>query len=709
MHMRLHSLLLSLSLALVSCLPEPSYFFDSTQAVPTVTVYNTSDSLISVQEDGTLSQAGRAPGARIFLEGQGLEAPETTVRFGEAVAELASVVEISGGTRLSVLVPEGPPAGGQVDVTVSNAGGVTRVGAFEYRVDDTDLLKLEVASLAMTGGEGEAPKGRVGLWNHLSPGAVYTLLDEGSLYYSPANRAAEQAVGEPVFWPVSTRVPLNENQAVFAVERVLVTQEHDGAIPYAFTWDRLQAHFRFCSEESSNAPAWEPGARYAITLSGGVLSTPLQYSVQAPEGFEETGNELFPLNIDPSTGVGVININFGLELTLGSTVAPSGARSSVLVELVAFVPGAGFDEQPFVRQRLVLDADSTLESFSLPVEWLQEFPEIHTTCARLGAELVRVRGLNQDESEVLNQYLDAGCVEPDNPLETYRLQAALRVTRHALWALPLRTGLAGCSTPGSCDAEGSLVVDLATQLEVPVDLLAQAVSDCSDRQDNDQDGLIDELDPGCENSDDTDEMSELLVCDDGKDNDGDGKVDARFNIDGDPGCDSPNDDDERGVGICDDNKDNDGDGRIDFVLAAGVGDAGCVSVADTSENERSLVCDDGVDNDADNRVDYKVTPGVGDPGCLTPEDPTDYDETGTWACDDRVDNDGDGTVDTEDPGCRPGGTAQHSPYEPDELNPLVECDDGIDNDRDGTIDYRVDELDKGDPECKSVNDTDERR
>lgn len=703
------SVLLSLSVLLASCLPEPSYFFDTTQTLPSVSLYSSSDSRVTLLDDGTLSQPGRAPGARIVIEGTGLENAETSVRFGDVLAEIVGVTEIQGGSRLSIAVPEGPVAGGPVEVTVSNAAGVSTVGTYEYRTDGGELHKLEVASLALTGRADATPVGRVGLWNHVSPGAVYTLLDEGSLYYSPGNRADTQEVGEPVLWPASTRTPLTQNPSVFAVERVLVTQEHDGAIPYAFAWDRLEERFRFCAEDSESAPGWVPGARYAITLTDGQLSTPLQYSVQAPEDFVQTGNELFPLNIDATTGVGVININLGLELSLGETDLPSGARSSVLVELVAFVPGAGFREQPYVRQRLVLDADSEMTSLNLPPEWLQEFPEIHTTCARLGAELVRLRGLDQDDSAVLSQYLDAGCVESDNPLETYRLQAVLRLTRHALWALPLRTGLAGCSTPGSCDTDGSFVVDLATQLEVPVDLLAQAVSACSDRQDNDLDGLIDELDPGCETLEDNDEQSELLVCDDGKDNDGDGRADARFTLNGDPGCDSPDDDNERGVGICDDAKDNDGDGRFDFLLEAGAGDAGCVSVTDTSENERSLVCDDGIDNDADNRLDYKVTPGVGDPGCLSPEDPTDYDETATWPCDDREDNDGDGSVDTEDPGCRPGGTAQHSPYEPDELNPLVECDDGIDNDRDGTIDYRVDELDKGDPECKSVNDSDERR
>ncbi len=72
-------------------------------------------------------------------------------------------------------------------------------------------------------------------------------------------------------------------------------------------------------------------------------------------------------------------------------------------------------------------------------------------------------------------------------------------------------------------------------------------------------------------------------CSDGIDNDGDGRIDYP----NDPGCDSPEDDDESdtctlatGVGCpeCSDKIDNDGDGLVDFPA-----DFGCASAAGTSE------------------------------------------------------------------------------------------------------------------------------
>ncbi len=63
---------------------------------------------------------------------------------------------------------------------------------------------------------------------------------------------------------------------------------------------------------------------------------------------------------------------------------------------------------------------------------------------------------------------------------------------------------------------------------------------CSDGEDNDGDGLVDMEDPGCDSPQDDDE-SGIFQCSDGEDNDGDGLVDME-----DPGCDSPQDNDESG-------------------------------------------------------------------------------------------------------------------------------------------------------------------
>jgi hypothetical protein len=72
---------------------------------------------------------------------------------------------------------------------------------------------------------------------------------------------------------------------------------------------------------------------------------------------------------------------------------------------------------------------------------------------------------------------------------------------------------------------------------------------------------------------------------------------------------------------CSNGVDDDCDGLIDF---AG-GDPGCASPADTSEKGLGLVCDDGLDNDGDGRIDFVVEgcgAVAGDPGCTSPSDQT---------------------------------------------------------------------------------------
>jgi len=102
--------------------------------------------------------------------------------------------------------------------------------------------------------------------------------------------------------------------------------------------------------------------------------------------------------------------------------------------------------------------------------------------------------------------------------------------------------------------------------------------DCSDEVDNDKDGKIDfPNDPGCKSPQDDDETDDTPPqCSDGKDNDGDGKIDYPR----DPGCDSRADDDERDNDKpeCSDGKDNDGDGRVDHPA-----DNGCKSPTDDDE------------------------------------------------------------------------------------------------------------------------------
>ena len=108
--------------------------------------------------------------------------------------------------------------------------------------------------------------------------------------------------------------------------------------------------------------------------------------------------------------------------------------------------------------------------------------------------------------------------------------------------------------------------------------------------DDDLDGLVDNLDPGCSGNTDPTEQG-TGACDDGFDNDGDGKVDYKTNGTGDPGCISVNDSSEFGTAVCDNNLDDDTDGTKDFrwnasngTSPAATGDLLCFGPTDATEN-----------------------------------------------------------------------------------------------------------------------------
>ncbi|RIK99570.1 MAG: hypothetical protein DCC71_20065 [Proteobacteria bacterium] len=151
----------------------------------------------------------------------------------------------------------------------------------------------------------------------------------------------------------------------------------------------------------------------------------------------------------------------------------------------------------------------------------------------------------------------------------------------------------------------------------------------------------------------------LEACDDGLDNDADGLVDLL-----DPGCSAATDPSEKAASLpCDDGADNDGDSLVDLA------DGGCESLLDTSEGDPATACADGLDNDGDALVD------AADTGCESPADTAETDAN--VACDDGADNDGDGLVDRADPGCPHSQALLERP----------KCDDGLDNDGDGAIDF----------------------
>ena len=156
---------------------------------------------------------------------------------------------------------------------------------------------------------------------------------------------------------------------------------------------------------------------------------------------------------------------------------------------------------------------------------------------------------------------------------------------------------------------------------------------CADLEDNDGDERADyPSDPGCESPEDQDETDpeELPECGDGADNDRDGLID----FPNDPECDSSADQREARSPACDDRSDNDGDGLVDYP-----NDPGCRDANDTNEYNPPA-CDDGEDNDEDGRTDYPD-----DPGCVNEDDESERTPQNLPECSDGIDNDGDGATD----------------------------------------------------------------
>src|SRR6185503_11640938 len=114
-------------------------------------------------------------------------------------------------------------------------------------------------------------------------------------------------------------------------------------------------------------------------------------------------------------------------------------------------------------------------------------------------------------------------------------------------------------------------------------LVRDPIEGCDDGDLDDEDGCSAvcgaEVGWNCDNAEGEASVCGLALCSDGRDNDGDGAMD----FPDDPGCNTPEDNDEHGGLGCDDGEDNDGDGRTDYMAAGGNGDPGCTGPDDASE------------------------------------------------------------------------------------------------------------------------------
>ncbi len=204
---------------------------------------------------------------------------------------------------------------------------------------------------------------------------------------------------------------------------------------------------------------------------------------------------------------------------------------------------------------------------------------------------------------------------------------------------------------------------------------------CSDELDNDNDGLIDALDPGCAAADDEDEAgpepgAPPAACDNLVDDDADGWSDFPY----DPGCETVGDDDETDPADparCANGLDDDEDGLTDFPL-----DPGCRSPLDDDEDNNGVLpaCANTLDDDGDGRVDFPD-----DPSCPAAFGTSENGPAGR-RCSDGADNDLDGLIDLADPGCE-------STRDDDEADPdgAPACANGADDDADGATDWPDDE------------------
>ncbi len=139
------------------------------------------------------------------------------------------------------------------------------------------------------------------------------------------------------------------------------------------------------------------------------------------------------------------------------------------------------------------------------------------------------------------------------------------MSRKPLLGLVVLVTAIGAGTAGAHSSSGAAGTGVAL------------IPQCSNRVDDDGDGLVDLADPGCSGPlDDSEYNPPPPQCSNGKDDDGDGKVDMN-----DPGCSGPLDDSEynRPPPQCSNGKDDDGDGLVDLR------DPGCSRPQD--DNERN--------------------------------------------------------------------------------------------------------------------------
>jgi hypothetical protein len=208
-------------------------------------------------------------------------------------------------------------------------------------------------------------------------------------------------------------------------------------------------------------------------------------------------------------------------------------------------------------------------------------------------------------------------------------------------------------TSGETCAEGACVGGTSTCTGGPE-------VDCSNKKDDDGDGLTDCADNDCAADAACKNLPKETVCDNQKDDDGDGLTDcADSDCSGVGGCAIPAHETN-----CTDKVDDDKDGAIDCA------DNDCASNPACSKPLHELNCKDGIDEDVDGKTDCGDSDCVADPACTG--------GSKELNCGDGVDNDKDGATDCADNDC-----AANPPCAP---TGETDCGNGVDDDKDGKTD-----------------------
>ena len=299
------------------------------------------------------------------------------------------------------------------------------------------------------------------------------------------------------------------------------------------------------------------------------------------------------------------------------------------------------------------------------------------------------------------------------------------------------------------DGFGSTNTGSATMI-VGISPIVPPESQCTDNEDNDEDGMTDLMDDGCESPADLveDDAPVATSCSNGTDLDGDGF----FGYPDDPDCLGAGDTTDatycsalatQEISLSQDDSETEWNGRIvvnpaiaaGFITTASCGaDIGQPTAiaftvtelfdvfitlnaegSDTSESTGSYIlsvrpdCDDefsetsclnGIGNNQQVQVAELLTAGtyilmvehagVGNTGAVTVDMQM---VSRITECNDGFDNDDDGLIDLLDSGCTTGDS-QSETYD----GPAPACADTLDNDEDGQIDY------PNDPNCTGAGD-----